>query len=68
MILRILHSDLAEICDQYEGHIEKQDNDINEREILINELLPLVKDAYPEYDGPTSVDEVVPSDHFPIIH
>jgi hypothetical protein len=53
---------LAELCDE-------QDKTIKEHENFADQLLPLIKAAYPQYDGPTRVqDEEVSSNQFFTIH
>ena len=53
---------LAELCDE-------QDKTIKEHEKFADQLLPLIKAAYPQYDGPTRVqDEEVSSNQFYTIH
>ena len=53
---------LAELCDE-------QDKTIKEHENFADQLLPLIKAAYPQYDGPTRVqDEEVSSNQFYTIH
>jgi hypothetical protein len=53
---------LAELCDE-------QDKTIKVHEELANQLLPLIKDAYPQYDGRTRVqDEEISSNQFYTIH
>ena len=53
---------LAEFCDE-------QDKTIKEHENFADQLLPLIKAAYPQYDGPTRVqDEEVSSNQFYTIH
>ena len=49
---------LAELCDE-------QDKTIKEHENFADQLLPLIKAACPQYDGPTRVqDEEVSSNQF----
>jgi hypothetical protein len=53
---------LAELCDE-------QDKAIKEHENFADQLLPLIKAACPQYDGPTRVqDEEVSSNQFYTIH
>jgi hypothetical protein len=53
---------LAELCDE-------QDKTIKGHEEFADHLLPLIKGAYPQYDGPTRVQDVeISSNHFYIIH
>ena len=52
---------LAELCDE-------QDKTIKGHEEFADQLLPLIKDAYPQYDGPTRVREEVPITHCHTIH
>ena len=53
---------LAELCDE-------QDKTIKGHEEFADQLLPLIKAAYPQYDGPTRVqDEEVSSNQFYTIH
>ena len=53
---------LAEFCDE-------QDKTIKGHEEFADQLLPLIKAAYPQYDGPTRVqDEEVSSNQFYTIH
>ena len=53
---------LAEFCDE-------QDKTIKGHEEFADQVLPLIKDAYPQYDGPTRVqDEEVSSNQFYTIH
>src|SRR5277367_5350479 len=44
---------LAELCDE-------QDKTIKGHEEFADQLLPLIKDAYPQYDGPSRVQDEVP--------
>jgi hypothetical protein len=52
---------LAELCDE-------QDQTIKGHEELADQLLPLIKDAYPQYDGPTRVQDEVPVTYCHTIH
>ena len=52
---------LAELCDE-------QDKTIKGHEEFADQLLPLIKDAYPQYDGPTRVQDEVPITHCHTIH
>ena len=52
---------LAELCDE-------QDKTIKGHEEFADQLLPLIKDAYPQYDGPTRVRDEVPITHCHTIH
>ena len=52
---------LAELCDE-------QDKTIKEHEEFADQLLPLIKDAYPQYDGPTRVQDEVPVTYCHTIH
>jgi len=52
---------LAELCDE-------QDKTIKGHEELADQLLPLIKDAYPQYDGPTRVQDEVPVTYCHTIH
>ena len=53
---------LAELCDE-------QDKTIKEHENFADQLLPLIKAACPQYDGPTRVqDEEVSSNQFYTIY
>ena len=52
---------LAELCDE-------QDKTIKVHEELADQLLPLIKDAYPQYNGPTRVQDEVPITYSHIIH
>ena len=52
---------LAELCDE-------QDKTIKGHEEFADQLLPLIKDAYPQYDGPTRVQDEVPITYCHTIH
>jgi hypothetical protein len=52
---------LAELCDE-------QDKTIKLHEEFADQLLPLIKDAYPQYDGPTRVQDEVPITYCHTIH
>ena len=52
---------LAELCDE-------QDKTIKVHEELADQLLPLIKDAYSQYDGPTRVQDEVPTKCCDTIH
>jgi hypothetical protein len=52
---------LAELCDE-------QDRTIKGHEEFADQLLPLIKDAYPQYDGPTRVQDEVPLTYRCTIH
>ena len=52
---------LAELCDE-------QDKTIKGHEEFADQLLPLIKDAYPQYDCPTRVRDEVPITHCHTIH
>jgi len=52
---------LAELCDE-------QDKTIKGHEEFADQLLPLIKDAYPQYDGPTCVQDEVPVTYCHTIH
>ena len=52
---------LAALCDE-------QDKTIKGHEEFADQLLPLIKDAYPQYDGPTRVQDEVPITHYHTIH
>jgi hypothetical protein len=53
---------LAELCDE-------QDKTIKGHEEFADQLLPVIKAAYPQYDGPTRVqDEEISSNQFHTIH
>jgi len=52
---------LAEFCDE-------QDKTIKAHEGLADQLLPLIKDAYPQYDGPSRVQDEVPITYSHTIH
>jgi hypothetical protein len=52
---------LAELCDE-------QDKTINGHEEFADQLLPLIKDAYPQYDGPTRVQDEDPITYCHTIH
>ena len=52
---------LAELCDE-------QDKTIKGHEGLADQLLPLIKDAYPQYDGPSRVQEAVSITYCRTIH
>ena len=52
---------LAEFCDE-------QEKTIKAHEGLADQLLPLIKDAYPQYDGPTRVEDEVPVTYCHTIH
>ena len=52
---------LAELCDE-------QDKTIKGHEEFADQLLPLIKDAYPQYDGPTRVQDEVPITYSHTIH
>jgi hypothetical protein len=52
---------LAELCDQ-------QDKTIKVHEEFADHLLPLIKAAYPQYDGPTRVQDEVPITYCHTIH
>ena len=52
---------LAELCDE-------QDKTIKGHEEFADHLLPLIKDAYPQYDGPTRVQDEVPITYSHTIH
>jgi hypothetical protein len=52
---------LAEFCDE-------QDKTIKGHEEFADQLLPLIKDAYPQYNGPTRVQDEVPITYSHIIH
>ena len=52
---------LAELCDE-------QDKTIKGHEEFADQLLPLIKDAYPQYDGPSRVQEAVSITYCRTIH
>jgi hypothetical protein len=52
---------LAELCDE-------QDKTIKVHEELADQLLPLIKDAYSQYDGPTRVQDEVPITYCHTVH
>jgi hypothetical protein len=52
---------LAELCDE-------QDKTIKAHEELADQLLPLIKDAYSQYDGPTRVRDEAPITYCHTIH
>ena len=52
---------LAELCDE-------QDKTIKGHEEFADQLLPLIKDAYSQYDGPTRVQDEVPITYCHTIH
>ena len=52
---------LAELCDE-------QDKTIKGHEEFADHLLPLIEDAYPQYDGPTRVQNEVPMKFCDTIH
>jgi hypothetical protein len=52
---------LAEFCDE-------QDKTIKAHEELADQLLPLIKDAYSQYDGPTRVQDEAPITYCHTIH
>jgi hypothetical protein len=52
---------LAEFCDE-------QDKTIKGHEEFADQLLPLIKDAYSQYDGPTRVQDEVPVMYCHTIH
>jgi hypothetical protein len=52
---------LAELCDE-------QDKTIKGHEEFADQLLPLIKDAYSQYDGPTRVQDEVPIRYCHTIH
>lgn len=52
---------LAELCDE-------QDKTIKGHEEFADQLLPLIKHAYPQYDGPTRVQDEVPVMYCHTIH
>ena len=52
---------LAEFCDE-------QDKTIKGHEEFADQLLPLIKDAYPQYNGPTRVQDEVPITYSHTIH
>jgi hypothetical protein len=52
---------LAELCDE-------QDKTNKGHEEFADQLLPLIKDAYPQYDGPTRVQDEVPVTYYHTIH
>ena len=52
---------LAELCDE-------QDKTIKGHEEFADHLLPLIKDAYPQYDGPTRVQDEVPITYCHTMH
>ena len=52
---------LAELCDE-------QDKTIKGHEEFADQLLPLIKDAYPQYHGPIRVQDEVPITYSHTIH
>ena len=52
---------LAELC-------EEQDKTIKAHEEFADHLLPLIEDAYPQYDGPTRVQNEAPTKYCHTIH
>jgi hypothetical protein len=52
---------LAELCDE-------QDKTIKLHEEFADHLLPLIKEAYPQYEGPTRVQDEVPEKYRYTIH
>jgi hypothetical protein len=52
---------LAELCDE-------QDKTIKGHEEFADQLLPLIKAAYPKYDGPTRVQDKLPISYCHTIH
>ena len=52
---------LAEFCGE-------QDKTIKAHEELADQLLPLIKDAYSQYDGPTRVQDEAPITYCHTIH
>jgi hypothetical protein len=52
---------LTELCDE-------QDKTIKGHEEFADQLLPLIKDAYSQYDGPTRIQDEVPKTYRHTIH
>ena len=67
-IKSLKRGDLESIALRLAELYDEQDKTIKGHEELADQLLPLIKAAYPQYDGPTRVQDEVPIPYCHTLH